>query len=135
MVSNIQKNNTQIILPFCQQPKQDRNNHQNNITRSNGHNLICRIFINVELGSRPCCDGHYGCSPFTPDGKAHPNMCCDPWGTHNNNRPWDQKYIGYIDNVKKACPEVYAWQFDDFHSTINCRKTDGLVDYKLTICP
>jgi len=62
-------------------------------------------------------------------------MCCDPWGTHNNNRPWDQKYIGYIDNVKKACPEVYAWQFDDFKSTINCRKTNGLVDYKLTICP
>jgi len=83
----------------------------------------------------PCCDGHYGCSPFTPDGKAHPNMCCDPWGTHNNNRPWDQKYIDYIDDVKKACPEVYAWQFDDFKSTINCRKTGGLVDYKLTICP
>jgi hypothetical protein len=82
-----------------------------------------------------CCDGHYGCSPFTPEGKAHPNMCCDPWGTHNNNRPWDQKYIDYIDAVKKACPEVYAWQFDDFKSTINCRKTNGLVDYKLTICP
>jgi len=83
----------------------------------------------------PCCDGHYGCSPFTPEGKAHPNMSCDPWGTHNNNRPWDQKYIDYIDDVKKACPEVYAWQFDDFKSTINCRKTNGLVDYKLTICP
>ena len=67
--------------------------------------------------------------------KAHPNMSCDPWGTHNNNRPWDQKYINYIDDVKKACPEVYAWQFDDFKSTINCRKTGGLVDYKLTLCP
>jgi len=62
-------------------------------------------------------------------------MCCDPWGKLNNNRPWDQKYINYINAVKKACPEVYSWQFDDFKSTINCRKTNGLVDYKLTICP
>jgi len=86
-----------------------------------------------------CCDGAYGCSPFVLDDdkkqKYPPNMCCDPWGTHNKNRPWDQKYIDYIDAVKKACPGVYAWQFDDFKSTINCRKTGGLVDYKLTICP
>ncbi|MBW1780096.1 MAG: hypothetical protein JRL30_05100 [Deltaproteobacteria bacterium] len=87
----------------------------------------------------PCCDGHYGCSPYVKDTsgqqKYPPNMCCDPWGKLNNNRPWDQKYIDYIEAVKKACPEVYSWQFDDFKSTINCRKTNGLVDYKLTICP
>ncbi len=85
------------------------------------------------------CDGHYGCSPYVKDTegkqKYPPNMCCDPWGKLNNNRPWDQKYIEYIDDVKKACPEVYAWQFDDFKSTINCRKTNGQVDYKITICP
>ena len=87
----------------------------------------------------PCCDGHYGCSPYVlgTDGKQKypPNMCCDPWGKLNNDRPWDQKYIDYINAVKAACPEVYAWQFDDFKSTINCRKTNGLVDYKLTLCP
>jgi hypothetical protein len=86
-----------------------------------------------------CCEDHYGCSPYVLDDDKKqqypPNMCCDPWGKLNNNRPWDQKYINYIDDVKKACPEVYAWQFDDFKSTINCRKTDGLVDYKITICP
>lgn len=113
---------------------------QNNLPLSEQEKLCCSCDMKDPCTCpAPCCDGHYGCSPYVlnPDGtqKYPPNMCCDPWGKLNNNRPWDQKYIDYITAVKAACPEVYAWQFDDFKSTINCRKTHGLVDYKLTLCP
>ena len=113
---------------------------RNNLPLAEQEKLCCKCSMTTTTTCpEPLCDGHYGCSPYikgtSGKQKYPPNMCCDPWGKLNNNRPWDQKYTKYIDNVKKACPEVYAWQFDDFKSTINCRKTNGLVDYKITICP
>jgi hypothetical protein len=61
-------------------------------------------------------------------------MTCNPWDT-NTERAWDATSLSYVSAVKAACPEVYAWQFDDHAATFNCRKTDGLVDYTVTFCP
>lgn len=79
------------------------------------------------------CAGGYGCTPYhTPSYPA--NMVCDPWST-DPSRAWNSTAIEYIDSVKKACPHVYSWQFDDAKATYNCRKTDGLVNYQIEFCP
>lgn len=80
-----------------------------------------------------CCAGQFGCTPYhTP---AYPaDMTCNPWNT-DVSRAWDSTALSYISTIKAACPQVYAWQFDDFAATFNCRKTAGLVAYKITFCP
>ena len=79
------------------------------------------------------CAGGYGCTPYHEP--AYPaDMICDPWNK-DAERAWDTSSQGYIANVKKACPKVYSWQFDDTKATFNCRKTDGLVDYIVEFCP
>jgi len=81
----------------------------------------------------PACAGGYGCTPYHDP--AYPaDMVCDPWNA-DRARAWDATAISYIDAVKKACPNVYSWQFDDAKATFNCRKTDGLVDYSVEFCP
>jgi hypothetical protein len=62
------------------------------------------------------------------------DMTCDPWNT-DKARAWDATSISFITAVKAACPQVYSWQFDDHVATFNCRKTSGIVDYTVTLCP
>jgi len=79
------------------------------------------------------CAGGYGCTPYhNPPYPA--DMVCDPWNT-DKTRAWDATALSYIDAVRKSCPKVYAWQFDDAGSTFHCRKTDGLVNYHIEFCP
>jgi len=79
------------------------------------------------------CAGGYGCTPYhTPPYPA--DMVCDPW-SKDPSRAWPADAISYIDAVRKACPNVYSWQFDDAKATYNCRKTDGLVNYHIEFCP
>jgi len=80
-----------------------------------------------------CCAGQYGCTPYhTP---AYPaDMVCDPWNP-DKARAWDDTSVSYITAVRKVCPRVYSWQFADTDGTFNCRKTGGLVDYVVTLCP
>jgi hypothetical protein len=80
-----------------------------------------------------CCAGQYGCTPY--HSPAYPtDMVCNPWNK-DAARAWDSGSLAYISAVKKACPQVYAWQFDDRAATFNCRKTSGLVNYSVTFCP
>ena len=80
-----------------------------------------------------CCAGQYGCTPY--HAPAYPaDMTCDPWNT-DKARAWDATSISFITAVKATCPQVYSWQFDDHAATFNCRKTAGLVDYTVTLCP
>ena len=80
-----------------------------------------------------CCAGQYGCSPYSVP--ANPaDMTCDPWNT-DKARAWDATSISFITAVKAVCPQVYSWQFDDHAATFNCRKTSGIVDYTVTLCP
>ena len=86
------------------------------------------------------CAGGYGCSPYTvPPNPA--DMICDPWNK-DTSRAWNATAISYIDALKKSCPKVYSWQFDDAKGTFNCRKNPnpttgapGLVDYVIEFCP
>jgi len=79
------------------------------------------------------CAGHYGCTPYhTPSYPS--NMTCNPWDP-DPNRSWDSDSLTYISAVHSSCPKVYAWQFDDVKATFNCRRTNGLVDYKVEFCP
>lgn len=81
----------------------------------------------------PACAGGYGCTPYHDP--AYPaDMVCDPWNA-DTARAWDATAISYIDAVKKACPNVYSWQFSDVAGTFNCRKSGGLVDYIIEFCP
>ncbi len=86
------------------------------------------------------CAGGYGCTPYH-DPKYSADMVCDPWNK-DTSRAWDATAISYIDAVKKVCPKVYSWQFDDTKATFNCRKdpnpttgAPGLVDYVIEFCP
>jgi hypothetical protein len=79
------------------------------------------------------CAGGYGCTPYHDP--AYPaDMVCNPW-SDDPARAWDQKAQDYIKTVHDACPNVYAWQFDDSNATYHCRKTDGLVGYTIEFCP
>jgi len=80
-----------------------------------------------------CCAGQYGCTPYHDP--AYPaDMVCNPWNK-DAARAWDTTALLYISAIKAACPQVYAWQFDDHAATFNCRKTAGLVNYTVTFCP
>jgi hypothetical protein len=79
------------------------------------------------------CAGGFGCTPYH-DPVYPADMTCNPWST-DAARGWDATALSYISAVKTACPEVYAWQFDDHAATFQCRKTDGLVNYTVTLCP
>jgi hypothetical protein len=79
------------------------------------------------------CAGQYGCTPYHDP--AYPaDMVCDPW-SKDASRAWDTQAQSYIRTVHDACPNVYAWQFDDLNATFNCRKTGGLVSYTIEFCP
>lgn len=77
-----------------------------------------------------CCAGAYGCTPYhTP---TYPNdTVCDPWSS-DPTRAWAASGLDYIGVVQHACPLAYAWQFDDKAATFNCRKTSGVVDYRIS---
>lgn len=77
-----------------------------------------------------CCVGGYGCSPSAVP-KYPGDQTCDPWSTVPG-RGWKPYELQYITNVKSACPNAYSWQFSDLTSTMQCRKTSGLVDYDIT---
>jgi hypothetical protein len=62
-------------------------------------------------------------------------MVCDPTGLANGGRPWDATAQSYVTNVHAACPDIYAWEFDDALGTFHCRKNSGLVDYVIEFCP
>jgi len=80
-----------------------------------------------------CCTGQYGCTPY--HNPAYPaDMICNPWN-QDTSRAWNSTALRYISAVKAVCPKVYAWQFDDYAATFNCRKTAGLVNYIITFCP
>lgn len=81
-----------------------------------------------------CCAGSYGCSIKNPNSPL--NMICDPLGEKRPDAAWESDGKAYINNIQKVCSYVYAWQYDDFAGTFNCRKTNGMVDYTVTFtCP
>lgn len=105
-----------------------------NAGSANAEKLCCTCSLTEPVTCPDAkCAGHYGCTPYhTP---AYPaDMTCNPWAS-DASRAWDATSLSYIEAVHKACPKVYAWQFDDVKATFNCRKTAGLVDYAVEFCP
>ena len=98
-----------------------------------------------------CCDGTYGCSPFSPPGSDHldTTSCC-PWylpslkppfsldnappncSASTQERAWEQWGIDYIDAMHKACPGQYAWQYDD-HATTTCQGDNKPMSYTISV--
>ncbi len=109
---------------------------------------ICCDNTNVDYPPTPTkkCEnndfsGGYGCSPYSPGNDDERCYAKDPgkhgyWGAIvDATWPNIKNSTQYITNVNAGIPGVYAWQFDDFNSTYNCRKTGGSVDYTITFCP
>jgi hypothetical protein len=114
----------------CWSPCQNAVNNQEPDSTQTKLCCACSMKDPISCGDAGCA---YGCSPYSnPPNPA--DQTCDPWST-DSSRAWDQTSQDYIANVKKVCPQVYSWQFDDKAATFNCRKTDGLVDYTITFCP
>lgn len=113
--------------------------HATNAGSADAIKLCCACTLKpTPSGQKPitCPDAacQYGCTPYHVPPYAEDNTC-NPWDTKDPSRAWDATSIAYIAAVKKACPEVYGWQFDDAAATFNCRKTSGLVNYTITFCP
>jgi hypothetical protein len=109
---------------------------------------ICCDNTNVDYPPTPSkkCEnnsfpGGYGCSPYSPGNDDERCYAKDAgkngyWGDIvDATWPNIKNSTQYITNVNAGAPGVYAWQFDDFNSTYNCRKTGGTVDYTITFCP
>jgi hypothetical protein len=93
------------------------------------------------------CVGKYGCSPFSPPGAAgnggpaNPGSFCCPWYNDSSQpcsaataarawEPWAQEYIA---NVHAACPNQYAWQYDDNQGGFACPSAGSATSYTITV--
>lgn len=88
------------------------------------------------------CVGKYGCSPFSPPGSSNPGSACCPWSgpgqpcqAASADRAWDSWAQSYIAAVHDACPNEYAWQYDDLDATKNCQGQGSPMAYTITFCP
>lgn len=89
------------------------------------------------------CQGQFGCSPFSPPGNSNPGSACCPWfnvavqecSAASADRAWDSWAQAYIANVHAACPNQYAWQFDDLGATATCEGQNAPMAYIVTFCP
>jgi hypothetical protein len=98
------------------------------------------------------CVGKFGCSPFSPPGAAgnggpaHPGSACCPWyisvRKHAGNPPcsasipsraWELWAQQYIANVHAACPNQYAWQYDDNLGGFACPSVNSPTSYTVTV--
>lgn len=118
------------------------------VTSGNNKANICCDNTNVDYPPTPSkkCEnndfkGGFGCSPYSPGNDDERCYAKDKgkhgyWGAIvDTTWPEINKSTEYISNVNAGAPGVYAWQFDDFNSTYNCRKTGGVVHYTITFCP
>jgi len=100
---------------------------------------VCSAAVSIACGSTECEElKGFGCSPVNqncPD-PTNPicDQICDPDGKKRPDATWDTEFQEYITDVHDSCPRVYAWQFDDVKGTFQCRKTGGIVNYKVTFC-
>ena len=93
------------------------------------------------------CVGKYGCSPFSPPGMAgnggpaNPGSSCCPWYNDKSQpcsastaarawEPWAQEYIA---DVHAACPNQYAWQYDDNQGGFACPSATSATSYTITV--
>lgn len=89
------------------------------------------------------CRGEYGCSPFIPPGSFSPWSACCPWFDQPNMpcsaskaaRAWEPFAQKYIANIHAACPNQYAWQFDDKAASMTCQGKNQPMAYTVTFCP
>jgi|CXWL01.1.fsa_nt_gi hypothetical protein len=92
------------------------------------------------------CVGKYGCSPFSPPGApsgnfpGNPGSSCCPWYNQGMScsassaaRAWASWAQDYIANVHAACPNQYAWQYDDNAGGFACPSASAPTSYTITI--
>jgi hypothetical protein len=97
-------------------------------------NVLCNIGSVAAPVINPACNASnnttFGCSPFSQPGQSNPNSQCCPWATTDGKgcgwptgspRIWPQWAKDYVSSIKTACPNAYAWQYDDASSTYQCR--------------
>jgi hypothetical protein len=109
---------------------------------SSTESLSCGSGNSVPAG----CVGKYGCSPFSSPGSTHPGSACCPWyiavRSHSGQpacsattpaRAWASWAQQYIANVHAACPNQYAWQFDDKAGSFSCPSSTAATSYTVTV--
>jgi hypothetical protein len=72
--------------------------------------------------------GGFCCSPISEPGKSHMDSACCPFpaaagavcAATSPDRAWSQFGLDYINAVHQACPQGYAWQFDDVNHLFKC---------------
>jgi hypothetical protein len=90
-----------------------------------------------------CCQGMFGCSPFSPPGKTNLGSSCCPFynkpdedcSATSPDRAWDPWALDYIKAIRTDCPGEYSWQYDDKHGTFDCQGKGGAMNYTITVCP
>ena len=115
---------------------------------SSTQQLTCAAGANNSVTPAGCV-GKYGCSPFSPPGAAgnggpaNPGSACCPWyqvsgqpcSASTAARAWDSWAQDYIANVHAACPNQYAWQYDDNAGGFACPSQSSATSYTITIPP
>jgi hypothetical protein len=114
-------------------------------------NVLCNIGSASAPVINPACNSSsnttFGCSPYSEPGQSNINSQCCPWASTDTRseacgwdsahsaRVWPQWAKDYVTNIKTACPNAYAWQYDDMSSTYRCRATgaDQGVNYLINI--
>jgi len=90
----------------------------------------CSLTTDCTCG-QPCCDGQYGCSPYSNPPSPH-DQICDPFGEQRPDAAWEPTYQDYVTEIHAVCPTIYAWQYDDTNGLFSCRGNGTLVNYTIT---
>ena len=105
-------------------------------------NVLCNIGTASAPVINPACNNSssnttFGCSPYSEPGKSNTSSQCCPWlstdtrsetcgwSSAQSARAWPQWAKDYVTDIKTACPNAYAWQYDDMSSTYRCQAADA----------
>ena len=114
----------------------------------------CDIGTSTKPQINPACNSAnnttFGCSPYSEPGHSNINSQCCPWLSTDKRaescgwnaadktkaaRAWPDWAKEYVSQIKGACPNAYAWQYDDLSSTYKCQAAnmDKPINYLVNI--
>jgi hypothetical protein len=84
-----------------------------------------------------CC----GCPTFSPSGTPWNGLPLGLTNCSQTNTEWENQVLPWIDFLKSACSNAYAFQYDDATVTFNCQSAgtsstvDNMLGYNVTFAP